>query len=253
MLRWQRPHRRRQTDRQTGTGKRRGSHREAAWLPQCSTSPGMHHCHGKGCDSRQLSHCPAAGWKGASPRLLFPNPHRPAQPLQGTVPKPALAEDSGPKAVQPCSLPPASHHSLPYPQGLGRGTRNKHGKSRTITPELLPVAPRANAPPSTALGCGGTAHTLPGTLQLGASGSELPAAASTWTRKQTSTGQWLLHKDRWELGPGSSLKSRGSFTDRTLVTQHTSALKRRTPRSYRIDLPLQSHATISHLACPELQ
>lgn len=74
------------------------------------------------------------------PGLLFPYPHRPAQQLQGTVSKLSLVEDSGPKAAS--TLPSPTHvPSLAplHPWGTGRRAWDKHGKSRMITPELVPV------------------------------------------------------------------------------------------------------------------
>lgn len=137
----QRPHQRRQTDRQAETGTRGGRVTEkqpgfpAALPAQTCINVTVKAARA---DSYLASPCRRLE-RCQPPGLLFPYPHRPAQQLQGTVSKLSLVEDSGPKAAS--TLPSSTHVPLLtplHPWGTGRRAWDKH-KSRTITPELVPV------------------------------------------------------------------------------------------------------------------
>lgn len=183
------------------------------------------------------------------PGLLFPYPHRPAQQLQGTVSKLSLVEDSGPKAA--LTLPSPTHvPSLAplHPQGMGRRARDKHGKSRTITPELVPVRQRANAPrvlPLAAIPHTGTAYPLSisASLQLGA-----PSGCVHFDKKsrrgQVRDCKYLACCSRLIAGSWDQAFPRNctvALQDRTVTTlQHTSAFKCRTLQSYRTDFAFNS-------------
>lgn len=242
-----------EADRQTGRDRHawRQSDGEAAQLPCCSASPDMHQCHGEGCDSRQLSRFPV--------------------PQAGVVPAPkafvsisaqasaAIARDSF-KAVSGggftpngSPLPPTSHRSLPcIPRAWGRRAWDKHGKSKTITPELVPVAQRANAPqalPLAAIPRMGTARPLH--ICFPAAGSQRLRAASGCVhfdtksrRAHVSDCKYLACCSRLIAGSWDQAFPRNctvALQDKTVTTlQHTSAFERRTLQFYRTVFPFNS-------------
>lgn len=202
----------------------------------------MHQCHGEGCDSRQLSRFPALQ-DGAlpAPGLLFPYPHRPAT----AIALDAFKAVSGGGLWSKGSVDTALSHRRPIarsPASLGHGKKGmgQPWRVQDVTPELVPVTQKANAPqalPLAAVPCAGTARPL--RICFLAAGSQRLRAPSGFVhcdtkgrRAQVSDCKHLARCSRLIAGSSHQVSpSNGTVAseDRTVPTlQHTSVFKHRT-------------------------